>query len=437
MIKTSEPAALRTAKPAAESSLRNTGGFEALWRALDPAFDDAKLPSMITAGNRLSLFAMRKTERTPIKHSFTTALRQVRSRWDARIHRLSRKSPAPSSTLPCALIGAGDFFHYAYLPALNRKHPPISIFGVLTRNVKSAREAQSALRYGTQRFDSVEAMQRCGVNSVLILTPNNSHFDLARKAIESGLNVFCEKPLANNVADAQLLKALATKAGRVLMVDFNQRYFDRNRALKSAIAENRIGTIKTVEAFHNQDLTGQLPHIEKLHKDVTGGGVIHNAGIHLINLFLHWFGHVDRVNAVFENRALPKACGEDTAFCRFWFRNGITATLEASLANAVSTTYERVRFVGEKGEISSDLKKSDIRCRLLPNRSTSIPCKKEVIVDSVFNALTSFENCVSSGARPETDVDDFIRTMKVVEALTLSAQRGADVHLDEIERKYA
>jgi predicted dehydrogenase len=351
------------------------------------------------------------------------------------MHRFGRKSASPSATLACGLIGAGSFFHYAYLPALNRKGLPVSISGILTRSERSAVEAQRSLRFVTRWSDSLEAMQRSGTNSVLILTPNSLHFDLARKAIETGLNVFCEKPLANNVADAQRLKSLAARTGRVLMVDFNQRYFDRNRVLKSVIAENRIGTIKTVEAFHNQDLTGQRSQLAKLHKDVTGGGVIHNAGIHFINLFLDWFGEIERVNAVFENRALPKECGEDTASCRFWFRSGVTATLEASLANAVRTTYERVRFFGSKGEISSDLKKCDIRCQLEGTR-INVPCRKEVIADSVFNALTHFERCVSTGLRPDTGVDDFIRTMKVVEALTLSAQRGADVHLDELERKY-
>jgi predicted dehydrogenase len=332
-------------------------------------------------------------------------------------------------------LGAGSFFHYAYLPALNRKDAPVSLAGLVTRSESSAREAQRGLRYLAQRFDSVDAMQDHGINFVLILAPNHLHFELARQAMEAGLNVFCEKPLANNVADAQRLKSLAANTGRFLMVDFNQRFLDRNRVLKRLITENRIGRIESVQAFHNQDLAGQAEFLGKLRKEITGGGVVHNAGIHFINLFLYWFGDVDRVNAVFENRALPKECGEDTAFCRFWFRNGVTATLEASLANAVSTTYEKVRFVGTRGEISSDLKKCDIRCQLEGTR-INVPCRKEVIADSVFNALTHFEHCVSTGTRPETDAADSIRTLKVVEALTMSAQRGADVYLDELERKY-
>jgi len=385
----------------------------------------------------MSLFAMPTTQRVPIKHSFTTALRQMRCQWDARIHRLGRKPPAPSSKLPCGLIGAGSFFQYAYLPVLSRKNSPVSISGVLTRSEQTAREARSALRYATRSFNSIQAIRDSGAKSVLILAPNNRHSELALEAIEARLHVFCEKPLTNTVSEALALKSRLRPDGPALMVDFNQRYLDRNRVLKQALAENRIGKVKSVEAFHNQDLTGQMPSIGKLKKEVTGGGVVHNAGIHFINLLLYWFGDVDRVNAVFENRALPKDCGEDTAFCRFWFRNGVTATLEASLANAVSTTYERVRFIGEKGEISSDLKKGDIRCQLGESQRLEIPCRKEVIADSVFNALTHFERCVRGGTHPETDVDDFIRTMKVIEALTLSAERGADVHLDELERKYA
>ena len=391
---------------------------------------------MSTVEHRLSLLALPSNRRIPIKHSFTTAFRQWRCEWEARIHRLGRKGAPAAGKLPCALIGAGNFFHYAYLPALNRKNSPLFVSGILARDEKKFREAQRGLRYATRGFTSFEAILQSGVHSVLILLPNHLHFEYARKAVEKGLHVFCEKPLTNNVAEALALKSALNKTGQILMVGFNQRYLDRNRVLNAVLAENRIGKIVSVQAYHNQNLPGRFQTFERLHKAVTGGGVVHNAGIHFINLFLSWFGEVARVSAVFENRTLPRECGEDTALCRFWFRNGVTATLEASLANAVSTSYERVHFVGEQGEISSDLKKGDIRCRLGGKPWSNLDCQKEVICDSVYTALQNFERCVSTGTRPETDVDDFIRTLKVVEALTLSAQRGGDVPMDELDQKY-
>jgi predicted dehydrogenase len=369
-------------------------------------------------------------------HSPTTALRQILCELDRSRHRLGKKGEPPAGKLSCGLAGAGQFFNYAYLPALNRRDSPLVISGILTRNKNGFRAAQRGLRYLTTGFTDFPALLSSGVNSVLILLPNNLHLEFARMALERGLNVFCEKPLANNVAGALTLKDAAEKSGRVLMVDFNQRYSDRNLVLKKAVTEKRIGNIVSVHAFHNQDLRG-LKSFAPLHRDVTGGGVVHNAGIHFINLFLHWFGELDRVRAVFENRALPKECGEDTAHCRLWFRNGVTGTLDASLADAVDTSYERVQFTGTDGGISSDLKKSDIVCRLKSKQQLKISCKREIISDSVFNALEHFGHCVENNLRPETDVDDSIKTLKVIEALTLSAQRGTEVRLDEIEEKYA
>jgi len=376
-------------------------------------------------------------KKNPIKHSFPTAFRQLFSSLETRWQRLGPKTNPPSGKLNCGLVGTGKFFDYAYVPALNKRTSPLVISGILARDEAKFHAAQRSLRYPVKHFTDADALLASGINSVLILLPNHLHLEFARRALERGLNVFCEKPLAQNVTDALALRAVAQQTGRALMVDFNQRYLDRNRVLKQqVIAENRIGKIVSARAFHNQDLRG-LKSFAALHRDRTGGGVLHNAGIHFVNLFLHWFGDVERVNAVFENRALPAECGEDTARCRFWFRNGVTATLDASLANAADTTYERVEFTGADGEIASDLKKGDIVCRPTSKPQLKIPCRTEIMNDSVGNALEHFAHCVKNGLRPETDVDDSIRTMKVIEALTLSAQRGTDVRLEEIENKYA
>lgn len=345
------------------------------------------------------------------------------------------KTKTPGGKLNCGLFGAGRFFNYAYIPALNQKDSPLAITGLLARDDAKFEAARRGLRYTTSHFTDADELLASGIEAALILLPNHLHFTTAKAALERGLHVFCEKPLTNSVADALVLKALAEQSKRVLMVDFNQRYLARNRALADFVARKPLGEIKSVHAFHNQDFRG-LASFEELHCERTGGGVIHNAGIHFINLFLHWFGPPERVRAVFENRALPAECGEDTAHCEFWFRDGITATLDASLANAVDATYEHVRFLCEDGELTSDLKKGGILCRPAGKPRLKIPCRPEIIVDSVFNALQHFAACVKNHSHPETDVNDFIQTLKTVEALTLSARRGVEVTLAEIDNNY-
>lgn len=363
-------------------------------------------------------------------------MRQAVSKLETQRHRLGVKAPPPGGKLNCGLFGAGRFFNYAYVPALNQKDSPLAITGLLARNHAKFEAACRGLRHSSSHFADADALLASGIEAALILLPNNMHFTTAKAALERGLHVFCEKPLTNTVADALVLKALAEQSGRVLMVDFNQRYFARNRLLADLIARKHLGKIKSVHAFHNQDLRG-LASYDGLHRDRTGGGVIHNAGIHFINLFLHWFGAPERVRAVFENRALPPECGEDTAHCEFWFHDGTTATLDASLANAVDATYERVRFLCEDGELTSDLKKGDILCQPAGKPRLKIPCRPEIIVDSVSNAMRHFAACVKNHSQPETDVDDFIQTLKTVEALTLSARRGTDVTLTEIDNNHA
>jgi predicted dehydrogenase len=363
------------------------------------------------------------------------AFRAAVSKLESQRVRLAKKSAPPPGLIECGLLGTGSFFNYAYAPALNQKNSPLAVAGILARDESKFSAAQKKLRHQARHFTATAPLIASGINAALILLPNHLHFETAKAALERGLDVFCEKPLTNTVAEALALQVIAQKSGRVLMADFNQRYLDRNRVLKNLLAENRIGKVTSVHAFHNQDLHG-LKTFAPLHRAVTGGGVVHNAGIHFINLFLDWFGDVERVRATFENRALPKECGEDTAHCEFWFRSGIHATLDASLANAVDTTYERVQFIGEAGEIHSDLKKGDILLKPSGKRQLKIACRPEIISDSVFNALNHFAECVKKNSQPKTGVEDFIRTMKVIEALTLSAERRADVALAEIESRY-
>ena len=334
------------------------------------------------------------------------------------------------------MLGTGHFFRYAYVPALNQSSSPLAVTGILARDEDKFRQAQRSLRFSARHFPEITRLLGSNLDAVLVMLPNHLHFETAQAALERGLHVFCEKPLTNSVASALALKCIAEKSGRVLMTDFNERFFNRNRVLKNLLAEQRIGKVTSVRGFHNQDLR-RLKSFAPLHRDVTGGGVLHNAGIHFINLFLHWFGKPERVKAVFENRALPPECGEDTAHCELWFPDGLHATLDASLAGAVDTTYESVQFTGTEGEIFSDLKRCEIFLQPNGRRRLKIPCRSEIISDSVFNALEHFASCVKNNSHPETDVEDFIRTMKTIEALTLSAQRRAEVALSEIEAQYA
>jgi myo-inositol 2-dehydrogenase / D-chiro-inositol 1-dehydrogenase len=87
----------------------------------------------------------------------------------------------------------------------------------------------------------VELFARDDVEAVLITTPPTTHADLVEAAAAAGKHVFCEKPLAQNVADAARAASACERAGVVLQVGYNRRFDENFRAARDAVQGGRIG----------------------------------------------------------------------------------------------------------------------------------------------------------------------------------------------------
>ncbi len=95
----------------------------------------------------------------------------------------------------------------------------------------------------TDDFESI--LKDPKVNAVVIATPSDTHFDLARQALLAGKHVYVEKPLARNVKHAEELGALAEKANLVLMVGHLLLYHPAVNCLKELIASGELGELLT------------------------------------------------------------------------------------------------------------------------------------------------------------------------------------------------
>src|SRR3954466_3151071 len=92
-----------------------------------------------------------------------------------------------------------------------------------------------------------------GVDVVHICTPNHLHADLARRAIEAGKHVVCEKPLATTAADAAALVDLAGRAERVAAVPFVYRFHPVVREARARVAAGKTGAIHLIHGSYLQD----------------------------------------------------------------------------------------------------------------------------------------------------------------------------------------
>ena len=133
------------------------------------------------------------------------------------------------------------------------------------------------------------------IELVVVCTPNDTHFPLARAALEAGKHVVIDKPFANSVAEAETLLALADTQGKVLSIFHNRRWDSDFLTLKKLLDEGALGDITLYEARWDRfrpALRGNWHETAG-----PGGGVLIDLGPHLIDQALALFGPPESVTA--------------------------------------------------------------------------------------------------------------------------------------------
>jgi predicted dehydrogenase len=159
---------------------------------------------------------------------------------------------------------------------------------VVGRSAEGA--AAAAARWGWQESasDWREVIARDDIDIVDIVTPGDSHAEIAISALDAGKHVLCEKPLANTVAEAEAMTAAAERAaakGIRAMVGFTYRRVPAITLLRDLIAEGLVGEVQQVRAAYRQDwlVDPQMPLAWRLQKEHAGSGALGDIGAHAID----------------------------------------------------------------------------------------------------------------------------------------------------------
>lgn len=180
---------------------------------------------------------------------------------------------------------------------------------------------------------SLESMLNAGLDGVVIATPNGLHAEQAIAFLERGVPVFCQKPLATNLADVERVVAAARKADRLLGVDFCYRHVSGMQQLRRRLQAGEIGDVVAVDlTFHN----AYGPDKAWCHdRRLAGGGCLMDLGVHLLDLSLWLQGMppTERVRSRLFGQGAPVQTGEaveDLAFAEFIQANGAIVRLACS-----------------------------------------------------------------------------------------------------------
>lgn len=252
------------------------------------------------------------------------------------------------SDVRIGVIGCGGIANGKHMPALHRLG---SVEMVAFCDIVPERATEAAAKYGvagaTVYENYTELLEKEKLDIVHICTPNSSHSEIAIAAMESGLHVMTEKPMAKTADDARAMVATSKKTGKKLSVGYQSRFRNDSQYLKKLIEAGELGDVYYAKA-HAVRRRAVPTWGVFLDAEKQGGGPLIDIGTHALDLTL-WLmdnyevdsvmGSVYRKLADRENAANawgpwdPKEYTvEDSAFGFIKMKNGATIYLESSWA---------------------------------------------------------------------------------------------------------
>jgi len=148
----------------------------------------------------------------------------------------------------------------------------------------AALDAAAELAPGAELSEDFEALLACDLDGIVIATPSALHAEQAIAALERGLAVFCQKPLARDATETRRVLAAARKADRLLGVDLSYRHVEALRAAQRVVEKGEIGFVHSLDlAFHNAYGPDKPWFTDP---GLSGGGCLIDLGTHLVDLAL-------------------------------------------------------------------------------------------------------------------------------------------------------
>jgi predicted dehydrogenase len=326
---------------------------------------------------------------------------------------------------------AGEVFHAPLIEAVDG----LSIAGVVTRNPERAARAAAA-HPGARIVDHVDELWD-GIDVLVVATSNDAHVPLALAAVERGVAVVVDKPLAVNAADGQR----AVDAGGLLTVFQNRRLDGDFLTLKRMLSEGSLGDVTRFESRFERfrpEVSGDAWR-EDARADV-GGGLLLDLGPHLVDQARELFGHPVRVYAEM-NRRRPGAQVDDDTFVALEHAGGERSHLWMSAVAplygprfAVSGTRAGFSTTGldpQEPQLAEGLRPGDegygIGSDGLLSDGQRVPLERGAY-ERFYEAVPAW---LSGEGPPPVDPRDSVAVLRVLDAARTSAATNSVIELED------
>jgi len=252
--------------------------------------------------------------------------------------------------------GLGDLASNRIVPALNKLSADFSIEFALVDVAPDAPPNTQVkyYQYGKEPLSQYDA--------AIISTPNDIHKDIAIKALNSGMHILCEKPLAHTLEAAREIVEAANKhPAQVAMLSDHYIYKPVAREVIQNWVEYkaRIGKIGSIKAKVLESSS-----VERrewlLQKEKSGGGVIMDTGIHLVSIMGRLFGYdkIDVKKATVSRNESAPGDGETYGYITL---NAENIPTEIEVGKMMASIKKGTVFTGDKGQLEIDIEKEQVK----------------------------------------------------------------------------
>ena len=349
-----------------------------------------------------------------------------------------------------------------FVPALHA-HPGAELVAICGRDPGRTRSFADANDI-PQVFTDVDEMYASGeIDAVVISTVNKTHHRMTMAALDHGIHVLCEKPLAMNPAEADEMAAHATETGLVCMVPFTYRYMPTSQYVKRLVDDGYVGTPYLLNLRYYTGFARDGEYAWRFDLDEAGSGVLGDIGSHWIDMARWLLGDIVAVTCTLTHHVergprpdgAPYEAADDGANILVEFANGAHGVIVVSAVCWEDSPFGQTHEFDVHGSGGTVYAHNDwntvqtVRGAKAGDPIVDLPIpddiwggvRRDVVHDTYRDVFRTTDvlargwvAAIAAGrARVEPSFDDGAAVQRIVAACQRSAAERRRVRIDEIE----
>ncbi len=338
------------------------------------------------------------------------------------------------------IIGAGGIAQERHIPAYVGMADDVELTAVQDVNAERARLVAETFDIPLA-FEEYEPLFK-EVDAVTICTPNKFHSEIAIAALEAGVHVLCEKPMAITTQECEAMITAAEKNDRLLSIAYHFRHMPEAKLAKETILQGEIGDplVTRVQAMRRRKVPGWGVFTNK---DLQGGGSLIDFGCHLLDLALWLLDDpvpVEVIGKTYDR--LSKTPGQvndwgafdhetfnvdDHVTSYITFENGLSMQFECSWAANIKEDYTALSISGVDGGMDVyPFQLYQTKHGAVWNSQPAIP--KESLSEGFVQAKNFVDSCRGE-AELVVKPEQALKVTKLIEAIYKSSEIGSSVKI--------